>query len=86
MFSNTITILLSVQPVLGHSLGPSIFGGSNALQAFGIDTRSPSRHFSRGHDHASHENEDFHAGALLNSRAEKMTCGSVNGTCPAGYW
>ena len=74
-----------LQTVLAHSLGPSIFGGSNALQAFGVEARAPSRHFPRDHAHREAE-ADFPSGALLNSRAEKMTCGAVNGTCPAGYW
>lgn len=81
--------VLCSSTVAAHGAGgPGILGGPEALRA--LAPRFPSRinPHSDFKDVFQREDEIF-PGELLTARAEKtqkMNCGAVNGSCPAGYW
>jgi len=79
-----LSVLCLAQTAFAHGGGPGIFGGPEALNA--LLPRVPPQHAHRREYSKRFEMEDVFTGPLLIERAEKMTCGSVNGSCPAGYW
>lgn len=83
----TLSFFSLVGIVTAHGGGIGIFGGApEVLNA--LLPRFPPYHHPRREVNERFEMSDVFPGSFLNERAtaaQKLTCGVVNGTCPAGY-
>lgn len=82
-----LSFLSLVRIVTAHGGGMGIFGGApEVLNA--LLPRFPPHHHPRKEVNERFEMSNVFTGSFLNERAtaaQKLTCGVVNGTCPAGY-
>ena len=84
VLKSLLLVLLS-SIVASHGLGLGFLGSPELLRALAprfVPQEAPPQNDYRD----TFNTENVFPGSLVTARAEKMTCGVVNGSCPAGYW